>query len=97
MKKLLLAGTATLALTGAASAEDVKMGIILGFTGPLESITPNMASGAELAVNEVNEAGTLLEDGPPAGRALRSRPADRARSDHEGKLRTRAPDPPPHP
>ncbi|ABA79084.1 ABC transporter substrate-binding protein [Rhodobacter sphaeroides] len=61
MKKLLLAGTATLALTGAASAEDVKMGIILGFTGPLESITPNMASGAELAVNEVNEAGTLLE------------------------------------
>lgn len=61
MKKLLLAGTATLALTGAVSAEDVKMGIILGFTGPLESITPNMASGAELAVNEVNEAGTLLE------------------------------------
>ncbi|ABN76678.1 ABC transporter substrate-binding protein [Cereibacter sphaeroides] len=61
MKKLLLAGTATLALTGAASAEDVKLGIILGFTGPLESITPNMASGAELAVNEVNEAGTLLE------------------------------------
>ncbi|RAZ83494.1 ABC transporter substrate-binding protein [Cereibacter johrii] len=61
MKKLLLAGTATLALTGAASAEDVKLGIILGFTGPLESITPNMASGAELAINEVNEAGTLLE------------------------------------
>ncbi|MGC9447666.1 ABC transporter substrate-binding protein [Cereibacter johrii] len=61
MKKLLLAGTATLALTGAASAEDVKLGIILGFTGPLESITPNMASGAELAINEVNAAGTLLE------------------------------------
>lgn len=61
MKKLLLAGTATLALTGAASAEDVKLGIILGFTGPLESITPNMASGAELAINEMNEAGTLLE------------------------------------
>ena len=60
MKKLLLASVATLALAGAAGAEDVKLGIILGFTGPLESITPNMASGAELAINEVNAAGTLL-------------------------------------
>ncbi|AXQ93037.1 ABC transporter substrate-binding protein [Cereibacter azotoformans] len=61
MKKLLLAGTATVALAGAASAQDVKLGIILGFTGPLESITPSMAAGAELAVNEVNAAGTLLD------------------------------------
>ncbi|MGP3697052.1 ABC transporter substrate-binding protein [Rhodobacter sp. NSM] len=61
MKKLLLAGTATVALAGAATAEDVKLGIILGFTGPLESITPNMASGAELAIEEVNAAGSLLD------------------------------------
>ncbi|MCE6952860.1 ABC transporter substrate-binding protein [Cereibacter sphaeroides] len=61
MKKLLLASVATLALGGAAGAEDIKIGIILGFTGPLESITPNMASGAELAINEVNAAGTLLD------------------------------------
>jgi branched-chain amino acid transport system substrate-binding protein len=63
MKKLLLATAATALFAGAASAEDVKMGIILGFTGPLESITPNMATGAELAISEVNAAGTLLGGG----------------------------------
>ncbi|RGP36118.1 ABC transporter substrate-binding protein [Pseudotabrizicola alkalilacus] len=57
MKKLLLATAATALFAGASSAEDVKMGIILGFTGPLESITPNMATGAELAITEVNESG----------------------------------------
>ncbi|MCU0901784.1 MAG: ABC transporter substrate-binding protein [Cypionkella sp.] len=57
MKKLLLATAATALIAGAAQAEDVKMGIILGFTGPLESITPNMATGAELAISEVNATG----------------------------------------
>ena len=57
MKKLLLATAATALIAGAAQAEDVKMGIILGFTGPLESITPNMALGAELAITEVNASG----------------------------------------
>jgi branched-chain amino acid transport system substrate-binding protein len=63
MKKLLLATAASALFAGAAMAEDVKMGIILGFTGPLESITPNMAAGAELAIAEVNAAGTLLGGG----------------------------------
>jgi branched-chain amino acid transport system substrate-binding protein len=57
MKKLLLATVATAALAGAAAAEDVKIGVILGFTGPLESITPNMGAGAELAMKEVNDTG----------------------------------------
>lgn len=57
MKKLLLASVAATAFAGAASAEDVKIGIILGFTGPLESITPNMAAGAEIAVKEINDSG----------------------------------------
>ncbi|MDR7125341.1 ABC transporter substrate-binding protein [Pseudotabrizicola sp. 4114] len=57
MKKLLLATAATALFAGAASAEDVKIGIILGFTGPLESITPNMATGAELAITEANTSG----------------------------------------
>ncbi|MFC7704876.1 ABC transporter substrate-binding protein [Plastorhodobacter daqingensis] len=62
MKKLLLTSTAALTLmAGAAAAQDIKIGIILGFTGPLESITPAMAAGAELAVAEVNAAGTLLD------------------------------------
>jgi branched-chain amino acid transport system substrate-binding protein len=60
MKKILTA-TATMALlAGAAQAEDVKIGVILGFTGPLESITPAMGDGAEMAMAEVNAAGTLL-------------------------------------
>ena len=66
MKKLLLAASATALLAGVASAQDateVKIGIILGFTGPLESITPNMAASAELAIAEVNEAGTFLGGG----------------------------------
>lgn len=63
MKKLLLATATSALFAGAAMAEDVKMGIILGFTGPLESITPNMAAGAELAIAEVNAAGTLLGGG----------------------------------
>jgi branched-chain amino acid transport system substrate-binding protein len=40
MKKLLLASAATALVAGPALAqEDIKIGIILGFTGPLESIT----------------------------------------------------------
>ena len=37
----------------------VKIGVILGFTGPIESLTPAMAAGAELAIAEINEAGNF--------------------------------------
>jgi len=64
MKKVLLASAATLALTGAAFAggheSEVKIGVILGFTGPLESITPAMGAGAELAMAEVTASGALM-------------------------------------
>ena len=60
MKKTLLAGAAIAALGAPVGAQDIKIGVILGFTGPLESITPTMARGAELAIDEVNAAGTLL-------------------------------------
>ncbi|MDZ4120224.1 MAG: ABC transporter substrate-binding protein [Phaeovulum sp.] len=52
--------TAALVAGGAAHAEDIKLGILFGFTGPLESITPAMAASAELAINEVNASGALL-------------------------------------
>jgi branched-chain amino acid transport system substrate-binding protein len=39
---------------------EVKMGIILGFTGPIESLTPAMAGSAELAFKEASESGSLL-------------------------------------
>ncbi len=57
MKKLLLASAATLAMTGASSAEDVKLGILIGFTGPIESLTGHMAAAAEQAMAEVNASG----------------------------------------
>jgi branched-chain amino acid transport system substrate-binding protein len=42
------------------NAKEVKVGIILGFTGPIESLTPDMASGAELAFKEASDSGALL-------------------------------------
>ena len=32
------------------------IGIILGFTGPIESLAPVMAKSAELAISEVNQS-----------------------------------------
>ncbi len=63
MKKLLLASVASLAAGTAFAgghAEEIKLGIILGFTGPIESLTPSMADGAELAMKEVTDSGLLL-------------------------------------
>lgn len=57
MKKLLLAASATALMSGAAFAEDVKLGILIGFTGPIESLAPNMAASAEMAMAEVNASG----------------------------------------
>ena len=60
MRKLLLA-TAAVILTGSgASAEEIKLGIIFGFTGPIESLTGPMASAAELAMKEASDSGLLL-------------------------------------
>ena len=45
---------------GAAFAEDVKLGVMFGYTGPIESLTVPMADGAELAIKEVSDSGALL-------------------------------------
>lgn len=63
MKKTFLAAASVLALTAGAHAGghlDVKMGVILGFTGPIESLTPDMAAGAEMAMTEASESGKFL-------------------------------------
>lgn len=60
MKKLLLATTAAALCASGAYAQDVKIGVLLGFTGPLESITPGMAAGAELAMEEVSLSGAMM-------------------------------------
>ena len=61
MKKLLAATAATALLAGFANADEIKIGVILGFTGPLESITSAMAAGAELAMKEVTDSAKLLD------------------------------------
>ena len=59
MKRILLATAAALARRRRLGAEPAKVGIILGFTGPLESITPGMAASAELAFKEASDSGKL--------------------------------------
>ncbi|MEL6294518.1 MAG: ABC transporter substrate-binding protein [Pseudomonadota bacterium] len=65
MKTMLTACAASALLAGAAfaggHAKEVKIGIILGFTGPIESLTPSMADAAELAMKEVTDSGLLLD------------------------------------
>ncbi len=63
MKKMLAASVASAFLAGTALASghaEIKIGIIVGLTGPIESLTPQMASGAELAMMEVSDSGLLL-------------------------------------
>ena len=60
MRKLLLLAAAGILVSSGAIAEEVKLGIIFGFTGPIESLTGPMASGAEMAMKEVSDSGLLL-------------------------------------
>ncbi|MFV0408511.1 MAG: ABC transporter substrate-binding protein [Paracoccus sp. (in: a-proteobacteria)] len=60
MKKLLLASAACALIAGAAGADEVKLGVHLGFTGPLESMAPDIAAGAKAAAKEVSDSGKLL-------------------------------------
>ena len=64
MKKLLMATAAAALATGSAFADshggEIKLGILIGFTGPIESLTGPMAAGAELAMAEVTASGLLL-------------------------------------
>ncbi|MGI9498560.1 MAG: ABC transporter substrate-binding protein [Geminicoccaceae bacterium] len=63
MKKLLLASAASALVATSAMAgshSEIKIGIILGFTGPIESLTQQMAGGAEIAMKEVTDSGLLL-------------------------------------
>jgi branched-chain amino acid transport system substrate-binding protein len=67
MKKILLASTMLTALSAPVVAEEIKVGIILGFTGPIESLTPAMADGAELAFSEASKSGSLLNGSTVVG------------------------------
>ena len=43
-------------------ANEIAIGIALGFTGPTESIVPRMASSAELAISEANSSNIFLNN-----------------------------------
>ena len=54
MKKLVLAAFIFASTISSNVSADIKMGVILGFTGPIESLTPAMAASAELAFKEAS-------------------------------------------
>ena len=60
MKKLLLAAIISLTTISSVALAEIKVGIILGFTGPIESLTPAMRDSAKLAFAEVSASGALL-------------------------------------
>ena len=60
MKKLFIAAIMSLSLLTTGTFAEIKMGIILGFTGPIESLTPAMRDSAKLAFQEASDSGSLL-------------------------------------
>ena len=61
MKKLFISSIISTCLIFPSFADNVKIGIILGFTGPIESLAPVMAKSAELAISEVNKSGIFMD------------------------------------
>lgn len=84
MKKLLIGAVAAIVVIIAAIAVlqvteeegDVQIGFLGGFTGPIESLAPPILSGAELAVQHVNDQGGIL-----GGRMVRMPSGDTACGD----------------
>ena len=60
MKKLFIAAVMSMSILTTSAFAEIKMGIILGFTGPIEALTPAMAASAELAFKEASDSGSLL-------------------------------------
>ena len=60
MKKLFIAAIMSLSLLMTSAFAEIKVGIILGFTGPIESLTPAMRDSAKLAFQEASDSGALL-------------------------------------
>ncbi len=65
LKKALTLAVATGALSVAAPAmaQDVTIGFLGGLTGPIESMAPGIVAGAQLAVDQVNAQGGILDGG----------------------------------
>ncbi|GHC38159.1 ABC transporter substrate-binding protein [Aidingimonas halophila] len=61
MKKVLLTAAITAASLATAAQAEVKIGFLGGFTGQIESLTPPIHEGAQLAVSQINEQGGLFD------------------------------------
>jgi len=64
MNKLLVSAAVAASLSvsaGVASADEIKIGVFLGLTGPIESLVAQMAPAAEAAIAEVSASGKLLD------------------------------------
>ena len=63
MRKLFIAAFMFVSSIGSnvmADGHAIKMGIILGFTGPIESLTPGMRDSAKMAFEEASNSGAFL-------------------------------------
>jgi len=60
LMKFIIASAISISSATAASAGNIRVGVILGFTGPIESLTPTMADSAELAFKEASDSRLLL-------------------------------------
>ena len=64
MKKIAITSAFFIGVSTVASqamAEDIKLGVFLGLTGPIESLVANMAPAAEQAIAEVSDSGKFLD------------------------------------
>lgn len=71
MRTTISAFALSMALAAPVYADEVKLGLLNGFTGPIESVAGNMARASELAIEEINASGLFL-----GGRKLTSVRAD---------------------
>ena len=61
MKKTIILATVAVLFTAPAIAETVKMGVLLSFTGPIESLTPDMAAGAGMIAGAKETTALLID------------------------------------
>ncbi|MGX9350453.1 ABC transporter substrate-binding protein [Shimia sp. W99] len=60
--KTLTLGTATAALlAGGAMADEIKIGLMAGFTGPIESLAGPIAAASEMAFKEASDSGKFMD------------------------------------
>lgn len=59
--KLIVSCTIVISMAAVSfAAEPIKVGLLAGFTGPIESLTPPMAAAVDLAFEEISDSGIFL-------------------------------------